>query len=600
MLICTFIAAVFEIPTCFTHELDIELLTSLKEIYFLARIMMPVLFVLYIISVTDSYKIIEKRKLLLYLLVVPFFITIGVILSNPLTNAVFYYDADGYHRGFLIFILYSTSTYYLGYGLIYLIICRKFFSRYQYVSLLSVIPLNIIAVVIQIFYKEYLVELFASTLSFIMICSAIETPNEQLDVKTNLLSGKKYMNSLYIAYALKNDVNTVLVKVLNYSNIYTLLSYTNARKYILHMSIALNKRYKDRITKYTCYSLEDGLFAIVTTNYDDAIKLANYINKDFKALDRVKLDFRPNAHICVTNVIDDFEDISVFSAFISNYRNRLVFSDEILEINKIKNEKSFIIESNIDTIVDDSIKNNEFEVYYQPIYSVKDDKFISAEALVRLNSSKYGFINPDLFIECAEKNRKIHLIDNFVFEEVIKFIASDTFDRIGLKYIETNLSIVDCVDPTLYSRFKELIEKYNVDGSKINIELTETVDANKEAIDININLLQKLGINFSLDDYGIGYSNINRFTKLPLKLVKIDKSLIDRYENEVVSKVLNNTFKMIKDLGRDILVEGIETKEQVEKFIKDGCDYIQGYYYSAPLTKDEFIEFVMKNNKIKN
>ena len=599
MLICTFVAALFEIPTCFTNVFNHDTLVIFKSVYFLARLMMPTLFMLYIIAVTDSWDYIRKRIYLLLLVVVPFVTVMLLILTNPLSNGVFYYDGVEYHRGALIFILYLISAYYLIVGFIYTLLCRKFFNRFQVVALVSVAPFNTLAVIIQILNKNILIELFATTLSFIMICSAIENPNEQLDIKTNLLSDKKYMSRLYVSYVLKTDVFTVLIKIINYSSIYTLLSYNNARKYIKFMANNLDKRYRNEISKYTAYSLEDGLFAINCDSYDEALKFAELAEKDMHNSSKV-LDFNPMYHICITNVTSDFKDLSEFRSFISNYRSRFTFKDRVVEIKNIKENKAFIIESNIDTIVDDGIKNNEFVVFYQPIYSVKEKKIISAEALVRLNSKKYGFISPDLFIESAEKNRKINLIDNFVFEEVIKFISEPIFDEIGLKYLETNLSIVDCVAPNIYRRINELLDKYDVDGEKVNIELTETVDADKKAIDNNVKLLKGIGINFSLDDYGTGYSNLDRFINLPLSIVKVDKSLVYRYEDDTALKVLSNTIKMIKDLGRDVLIEGVETKEQAQAFIGSGCDYIQGYYYSEPLTKEKFIEYVKMFNNIKN
>ena len=117
---------------------------------------------------------------------------------------------------------------------------------------------------------------------------------------------------------------------------------------------------------------------------------------------------------------------------------------------------------------------------------------------------------------------------------------------------------------------------------------------------MHIQCSEGIGINFSLDDYGIGYSNLDRFINLPFSIVKVDKSLVDRYEEETASKVLSNTIKMIKDLGRAVLIEGVETKEQCQSFIDNGCDYIQGYYFSEPLTKEKFIEYVKEANKIKN
>ena len=597
ILICCFLAAMFEIPTCFPQTIGYNLLWFFNTGYFIARNTMPVAFVLYIVAITDSYEFIRRKKVLLFALILPYALSMALIVTNNWHKSVFFItESLVYTRGSLLFILYLCSAFYLVYAAAYLIICRKLFSRYQFVSLFSVIPLTVTAVIIQFFNQGSLVELFVSTLSFIMICSAIETPSEQIDNKTGLLSLRKFINNTNRSFLLKKAQYTLLLKVENFSEVYNLLDYDSAKKYVKHMSSIFDKRYRYICPKYISFYLEEGMYAAVYPSYEMALRIANMIVVDFDSLTTTKFDFRPKLNICVTNIVEDFDDFSAFNSFLNNLQNRFKFEEKIVEVCKIKNEKGFIIENNIENIIDDGLKNNEFEVYYQPIYSVKTLKFESAEALIRLNSSKFGFIMPELFIKHAEKDGRIIQIDNFVLEEVMKFISSPDFARLGLKYIEVNLSIVDCMDPTLHERIKVLLEKYNVNPEYINLEFTESVDADHDVIDINISKLKEMGIHFSLDDYGTGYSNIDRFTKLPLKIVKIDKSLVDRYDDKVVNNVLKNTINMIKDLDRKVVVEGTENEKQVEKLKNLGCDYIQGFYYSKPLSLNKFIEFLAKHN----
>ena len=236
-------------------------------------------------------------------------------------------------------------------------------------------------------------------------------------------------------------------------------------------------------------------------------------------------------------------------------------------------------------------------VLYQPIYDIKKKKFNSCEALIRLNSSKYGFIEPLYFINYAELSGKILDIDLFVIEEAINFINSEEFIDSGLEYININLAISDCLDLVLYDKVLELIKKYKVNPKNIHFELTEGNDlVDHEKVHQTIKEFKKIGIYFSLDNYGTGYSNISHFSKAPIDIVKLDKTLVDNSKNDGMDYVLSNTINLIKSLGRKIVVEGIETKKNLEKFIKYDCDYVQGYYYSKPISKDELIKFI-KNNK---
>ena len=182
-------------------------------------------------------------------------------------------------------------------------------------------------------------------------------------------------------------------------------------------------------------------------------------------------------------------------------------------------------------------------------------------------------------------------------EEAFKFVSSTVFKMLGLSYIEINLSMAECVSPSLVRRIRELMIKYNVDPSHINMEITESFEASDlEMINENLKKISEMGFRLSLDDYGTGYSNINRFRSLPISIVKIDKSLVDESEDEGIKKILDYSFNMVKDLNKETVVEGVETKEQLDRFIGLGADFIQGYYFSKPLDFDKFIDFIYQKN----
>ena len=108
----------------------------------------------------------------------------------------------------------------------------------------------------------------------------------------------------------------------------------------------------------------------------------------------------------------------------------------------------------------------------------------------------------------------------------------------------------------------------------------------------NLQVLKDAGISFSLDDFGTGYSNMRRIASLPLHIVKLDKSFTNMEENPKLLIVLENTIRMIKDMNMKIVVEGIETEDMVKQFSALQCEYIQGYFYSKPIPKDEFVNFI--------
>lgn len=167
-------------------------------------------------------------------------------------------------------------------------------------------------------------------------------------------------------------------------------------------------------------------------------------------------------------------------------------------------------------------------------------------------------------------------------------------NRVPIEFIEINLSMAQCMQKNLESKMTHYMNKYNLKPEQINLEITETVaNTAQDIVENNIQNLLKRGIYFSLDDYGTGYSNISRIMLLPFRIVKLDKSLADKVEDDKVKVLLKNTIKMLKEIGMEIVVEGVETKESLQQFIELECDYIQGFYFSKPLPEQDFLEFML-------
>ena len=144
----------------------------------------------------------------------------------------------------------------------------------------------------------------------------------------------------------------------------------------------------------------------------------------------------------------------------------------------------------------------------------------------------------------------------------------------------------------------EIMKLEEVHPKEINLEITESSTLNQRNILLeNMNRLMNMGCGFSLDDFGTGESNLNYIVDMPVNIVKFDRSMVqDYFTNKRAEIVMRATVGMIKDLGLKIVAEGVETEEQVEGIKQLGIDYIQGYYYSKPLSKEDFIQFIETRN----
>ena len=218
----------------------------------------------------------------------------------------------------------------------------------------------------------------------------------------------------------------------------------------------------------------------------------------------------------------------------------------------------------------------------------------SAEALIRLTDEKLGFVSPEEFIPIAERSGRILKIGEIVFESVCRFLSEGVITQYGIKYIEVNLSVVECMQSSLSEKLFHTMNQYHLDPSQINLEITETATAERIGMLVkNMTELHKNGITFSLDDYGTGYSNISYMMSLPFHIIKIDKSLLwSSMKNEKAMIALESIISMIRGMNMKILVEGVENEEMVELLKKLECHYLQGFYYSKPVPENEFIAFM--------
>ena len=244
----------------------------------------------------------------------------------------------------------------------------------------------------------------------------------------------------------------------------------------------------------------------------------------------------------------------------------------------------------------EAIDGNQFKVYYQPKYNVHGDKpfLTSAEALVRWDHPTLGFISPDSFIPLFEENGLIQKLDNFVWNEAAKQIKAWK-DRFGISFpVSVNISRVDMYDPRLVDTFKSIVESNGITPEELLLEITEsayTEDAN-QIIKV-VKDLRALGFKIEMDDFGTGYSSLNMISDLPIDVLKLDMQFIRRaFSKRKDTKLLEIIIEIADYLCATVVAEGVETQEQLDSLKEIGCDIIQGYYFSRPVTAEAFEGFI--------
>lgn len=231
-----------------------------------------------------------------------------------------------------------------------------------------------------------------------------------------------------------------------------------------------------------------------------------------------------------------------------------------------------------------ALENNEIYVMFQPKVSLDDSLVNGFEALARWESHEFGTVSPGEFIPIAESSKMIVPIGRFVLEEVFKktkYLLNEGNDNFK---IAVNLSEMQLRDDVILSDFKMLIKKYRINPKYIEVEITESMLM--KSFDKNVRILdeiKKLGVSIALDDFGTGYSSLNYLTKLPIDVLKIDRSfLIDLMNNPKSKCIVENIINLSHQLGIEVVAEGVEDKSQVEYLKVILCDVVQGYYFSRP------------------
>jgi len=248
----------------------------------------------------------------------------------------------------------------------------------------------------------------------------------------------------------------------------------------------------------------------------------------------------------------------------------------------------------------EAIKNNCLMLYYQPVIDMKTYKIIGAEALIRWNHNKLGYIDPEELIAIAENNGSIIEIGNWVLNSAIKeFKKWKDLEEISshLSTIAINVSLKQFMHPDFTNGVMNAIKKYKLEAKYIELELTESIIVKNidEVID-KMNLLKSFGVNISIDDFGTGYSSLSHLKKLPFSTLKIDKSFTqDVDKNKTDAMLVETTINMAKSFNLKIIAEGVETQKQFEFMQKRGCDFYQGFLCSPAVTSEEFVTLLHKN-----
>lgn len=274
----------------------------------------------------------------------------------------------------------------------------------------------------------------------------------------------------------------------------------------------------------------------------------------------------------------------------SDGRNNYSFYDETMT-------KKAYERLTLESALREAILNEEFVVYYQPQVDISTNKVTGMEALVRWNHPTMGMISPDKFIPLAEENGMIVKLDRLVMKQAFKQFSTWKKDGLNPQKLSLNLAMKQIEESDFYDFLKDIAIEQKCSFECVEFEITETqiMKNPQQSIDA-LKKISELGIKISIDDFGTGYSSLSYLKRLPINKLKIDKSFVDELpfgaEDVAICKTI---IDLCKNLNLEVIAEGVETLEQSDFLLQNGCSSVQGYFYHKPLPAHEVTKLLQSD-----
>jgi predicted signal transduction protein with EAL and GGDEF domain len=247
-----------------------------------------------------------------------------------------------------------------------------------------------------------------------------------------------------------------------------------------------------------------------------------------------------------------------------------------------------------------ALDRDEFRIHYQPIVSLRDCRIIGFEALLRWQRPDFGLVMPGEFIPVAEETGQIQFIGLWVLREACRQMRAWTlqFPSDPPFTVAVNISAKQFAQPDLVSEVGDILRETCLDSRCLKLELTESVTMREVERAVRIfGELKRLGVRLCMDDFGTGYSSLSQLRRLPLDILKIDRSFVSEMEDSSESYAIVQTILSLgRSLGMEMVAEGVESANQVGLLKSLGCEYAQGYFFSKPIDQDGMVEVLLKSS----
>lgn len=574
---------------------SIELCYILVTVFYITEVAISLIFFLYIMSLS-RYDFPKTTMLLL----IPAIAVELTLLTNPFTKDVFLIEktVDGatFTRGSLFSLLYITGIFYVLLALGIVINLRQYYRKIEVRSTFLFAVIIVISIILQVVFPNILITGVAMSVTIFMMFLTLQNPEKMLDSITGTFNNTALIDYLRKLIFEERSLLIVAIDISGIRRINSIMGIHTGNAILEKVGEFINSICKNHAMPFRLIGTR---FIIVSESY----RIHNLIIR--KLSERFEQPWRcEDISVMLTATIRYCEQKNKFAApeDVTNLIDIIYskISEDGFGTTKpidIEQLEQFYRNGQIKDALERALScGTGFYLCYQPIYSVTEKKFCGAEALLRLNDPLLGEISPAEFIPVAESTDMICEIDSIVVKMACEFLKSHPeLSESGLKLLEINLSAIEfnCDIEKTYNDITQNIE--SLEG-QICFEVTETAVTNKPKVlsDFMYRLIEK-GVHFAIDDFGTGYANITQLAKFPFSVVKLDKIFVSQTSPKE-TKILRDLIEMFDHIGLMTVLEGVETEEEALFSEELGADRIQGFYYSPPLSEEEFVRLMTENN----
>ena len=516
----------------------------------------------------------------------------AAVASALFLKIYFVCDNDAYSQGAAVVAMFFFV------GILLLIIIsttvRIRIPAENKIMILCGVGIWITVCIIQYFVPNLLLTGLGISVMLLLVYLAFENPGEYTDHQTGCYNRFAFDSVLNEKMHSEKPFDIISVVIDELDAVITRFGYAESHRLMKEMADFLTS-----LSSKNVYVYRDDCFAFFSDNEGTTETVCCAIQKRLGGTWVLQgMPVAVSAHADVLRFPDFAHNFAEVNDILK-YAGEHVESGKLVNVIDKKCADGFKHETELVALLKNAVENDGFDVYYQPIYNLEKEKYTSAEALIRLSDTgSFGQVSPDEFIPVAEKNGLITDIGNIVLKKVCRFISGNRINELGIDYVEVNLSGVQIVNSSLPDDIMAVLNEHNVPSHFLNFEMAETAETSNHMA-VNIHRIRSGGSGFSLEDFGKVGSGLSKITDNGFDIIKLDKSLVQPCldkENKKAGIILESLIGMIRQLGIEIAAEGVETEEMANELIADGVNYLQGYYYSRPLSEGKFLEFIKQHN----